>query len=33
MKKNIVLDVVAVIIILSVMANFDKIILLIKNNL
>jgi len=33
MKKNIVFDVVAVIIILSVMANFDKIILLIKNNL
>lgn len=33
MKKKILLDVIAVIIILSLMANFDKIILLIKNNL
>jgi hypothetical protein len=33
MKKKIIIDVIAVIIILSVMANFDKIILLIKNNL
>ena len=33
MKKKIIIDIIAVIIILSVMANFDKIILLIKNNL
>jgi len=33
MKKKIVLDVIAVLIILSIMASFDKIILLIKNTL
>jgi hypothetical protein len=33
MKKKVLIDVIAVVIILTIMATFDKIILLIKNNL